>query len=198
MSVSPDAQWRSDGSLRDVFGRRYADTQVMMKPGYRGEHQRGFAPTRYMDEAERARREICFLGRCVHWKNRPHKRPSDALPGGTYIYVLSVDGGFYAKLNQPTDMRELHHSTIPAGRGLICAGMMEIDAQHRLVKVDNHSGHYMPDLSCLLKAVYLLRKAGCSIDDYAVGYVPPVGFGNPPMYNYASARQFLTHAPYPQ
>lgn len=197
MSVSPDSQWRSNGNLTDVFGRRYADTQVMMDRGRRGEDRQGFSPTRYLGPGEQSRQEICFLGRDVHWKNRPFERPSDALRAGTYIYVLGVDGDFYAIENEPTDYRSVHHSTIPAGRGLICAGMMEIDGLHRLVKIDNHSGHYMPDLSCLLKAVYLLRKAGCSIDEYAVGYVPPVGHGNPPMLNYATARQFLIQAPYP-
>ncbi|NUO74312.1 MAG: hypothetical protein HOQ10_16585 [Frateuria sp.] len=191
-----DMQWRSQGGARDIFGRPYERTQAMMGVHYRGEERPGLRQTRYLADSERGAQEICFLGGSVHWKNRPFARPSDGLEPGTYIYVITVDGSFFAIEQDPTDEREVHHSTIPAGKGLICAGMMTIGMSHRLVKVDNHSGHYMPDLSCLLKAVYLLRKHGCSIDDYAVGYVPPVGFGHPPMINYATARQFLVNAPY--
>lgn len=194
---SEEMNWRSSGGARDVFGRPYERSQVLMGRHYRGEDQPGPRQTRYLSATERDAQQICFLGGCVHWRNRPFARPSDGLAAGDYIYVITVNGDFFAIEGDPTDMREVHHSTIPAGKGLICAGMMTVGIKHRLSRVDNHSGHYMPDLSCLLKAVYLLRKNGCSIDHFAVGYVPPVGFGHPPMMNYASARSFLVNAPYP-
>ncbi|TCV95847.1 hypothetical protein EC912_102192 [Luteibacter rhizovicinus] len=197
MSISAEEmQWRSQGGATDVFGRRYDRTQVMMKKHYRGEDNPGPRQTRYLSPLERDDQQISFLSGCVHWMNRPFARPSDGLAPGDYIYVITVDGNFLAIEQQPTDMREVHHSTIPSGKGLICAGHMTVGISHRLVKVDNNSGHYMPDLSCLLKAVYLLRKSGCAIDNFAVGYVPPVGYGSPSMLDYDTARDFLIHAPY--
>ncbi|WP_038223251.1 hypothetical protein, partial [Xanthomonas maliensis] len=134
MSVTEeDLKWRARGGARDVFGRRYSESQVMMQPGRRGEDTQGFPKVWYQNDAERSKQEICFLGGCVHWRNRPAERPSDALREGIYIYVITVDAKFYAIEQQPIDERELHHSTIPAGKGLICAGMLRVDVLHRLV-----------------------------------------------------------------
>lgn len=60
--------------------------------------------------------------------------------------------------------RFFNHSTFTGGDVVVCAGELSINAQGRLLTIDNASGHYQPTGDHLRAALTILR------DDYGVGF----------------------------
>jgi hypothetical protein len=73
--------------------------------------------------------------------------------GNVYTASDQVNKNGYAMFN---------HSTFTAGDDVVCAGMLQIDANGKLVYIDSGSGHYKPVREQLAAALTILR------DDYAV------------------------------
>jgi hypothetical protein len=70
---------------------------------------------------------------------------------------------------------QTNHSSICAGREVICAGNIFF-WKGQLLHIDNSSGHYAPNKAALHKAVQLLLDAGTNPDYLRVGLFQPKSF----------------------
>lgn len=106
----------------------------------------------YLPDSQKQDSELVFKNLKVYYKNSPHNE------------ILRIDPNL--KIDSPNDFdnfsivvvdREkrflgstkfsagsFHHSTLASGREVYFAGVIETNAQGRLLTISNHSGHYQP------------------------------------------------------
>ena len=76
-------------------------------------------------------------------------------PDGSKMYIYAIDeyGNFYA---EPGVAGLLHHSSFNRGKGVICAGVIQV-ANGLPYYISNESGHYKPSTVNLRNAVQLIH-----------------------------------------
>jgi hypothetical protein len=73
---------------------------------------------------------------------------------GGWAYAMDRYGSLFV-INQNTPGEQINHSTLNAGKEVICAGMIKIQAGF-LKMISNNSGHYKPTQKELYNAVQML------------------------------------------
>jgi len=101
---------------------------------------------------------------------------------GTQVMNLPTKGAAKAAI---TARGKTNHSSLCAGREVICAGMIFF-WKGQLIHIDNSSGHYAPKRPALYAAVEILRAAGTNINYLRVGVAKPSGG-----HDYYTAQHFL-------
>ena len=86
------------------------------------------------------------------------------------LFVMDAAGDFYLikqdwiAWNDPAGAPKIHHSTIPAGKGVAAAGKIQV-VDGIIKYIDNESGHYLPDNRQLVAAINSLERKGISKGD---------------------------------
>jgi hypothetical protein len=88
--------------------------------------------------------------------------------GCPFKWVLTADGKFYGLIYLTGDA--IKHSIVTRGAPVASAGFAV--AQGDSITVDDHSGHYQPDLASLQLAVTALKNLGFSSAEVAPDGVP--------------------------
>jgi len=84
--------------------------------------------------------------------------------GGARAYVMDEYGNLYsteAIIGKGTGSN-FNHSTFNAGKDVICAGLIEVQAG-RLQYIDNKSGHYKPSRQNLHNLITILNRLGVNL-----------------------------------
>jgi len=84
------------------------------------------------------------------------------------ILFLNAQSGT-AEQDAITARGQFNHSSLVAGREVICAGCIYF-WKGQLIHIDNNSGHYRPDRDALHRAVTILRDLGAELNYLRVGY----------------------------
>lgn len=110
-------------------------------------------------------------------------------PARMFIYAVDEYGNFYA---QPGSTGVLHHSSFNRGKGVICAGCIQM-ANGIPYYISNESGHYKPSKQALRNAVSLL------VVNYDIPcdnlWVVDMTARDPAQIHYPNGRAFLDNRP---
>lgn len=115
---------------------------------------------------------ICYEGTLFHYDpSNPNNSKKIASTLGikskgienTQAFVLAKDGSLYTAthLNMQPDLKTgivLTHGSFLGGRPVELAGMISINEEGKIDKINNHSGHYMPDKLDLYRGIMKLKK----------------------------------------
>ena len=95
-------------------------------------------------------------------------RPAAAAGNGVWPYAMDEWGNIYTADDRTDEALDgyalFNHSSFTAGDRVVCAGMLKIDVNGRLVQIDTNSGHYKPTNAQLKVVVAILR------DEYHVDF----------------------------
>ena len=102
-------------------------------------------------------------------------------PNRSYVYAMNGYGNlFIVRSNVATPQQDssgftgetyLNHSTLNAGREVVCAGEMKlIDG---VPCIDNNSGHYRPNRTQMHNAICMLQEEGLDLAQWFVGLKRP-------------------------
>lgn len=70
------------------------------------------------------------------------------------IFVLDIYENLYMV------SKSYHHSDILSSENVACAGQYTLNRKGQIKQIDNKSGHYTPDFSCLELVVDIIRENG--------------------------------------
>jgi hypothetical protein len=94
----------------------------------------------------------------------------EKMPCDRYIFVITKKGGLYARKRVDDDGCEIKHSSFKAGKAVMCAGEIEVDANGKITSINHKSGHYMPNKFHLAEGVRWLLDNGFIKEDCRVSY----------------------------
>jgi hypothetical protein len=89
-----------------------------------------------------------------------------------YGDLFTADDGVNSIAHLLSDQRRFNHSTLNAGKDVICAGVLKVN-HGRLTFIDNGSGHYKPTRNNLLNALRLLQNLGVDLQNVEVACLEP-------------------------
>jgi hypothetical protein len=72
----------------------------------------------------------------------------------TGIFVVDVYYNLYMV------SKGFHHSDILSGSDVLCAGEYKLNSKGQIVELNNKSGHYYPDITCLDDVVQIIKQNG--------------------------------------
>ncbi|MGQ0700409.1 MAG: hypothetical protein ACT4PZ_19495 [Panacagrimonas sp.] len=137
----------------------------------------------YLKKAQRYKFMVAIdHGLIVDRKDRPLSTV-DAIWGRAQDHLWAMDA--YANMyvfdvdpagRNLTGLDQVNHSTVNAGKGVICAGMIAVD-QGVLKVITNTSGHYKPSKQDLARALEILVGEGLNLSQ---AEVRTVNFAAPP------------------
>lgn len=86
---------------------------------------------------------------------------------GSILYVYTTD----KKIRVINDHFNYKHITISPERIVKCAGMIKLDSNGKITRIDNNSGHYKPQKIYLERFVEHLKKSIVDLDSFvAIDY----------------------------
>lgn len=91
------------------------------------------------------------------------------------MYVMDMSHRLFIPDGVRTGGGNFNHSSILAGKPVVCAGTLTINGAGKLTYIDNDSGHYKPDTAALQNAVRILFEEfqipafGLSVRDKVTG-----------------------------
>jgi hypothetical protein len=101
--------------------------------------------------------------------------------GRQYVYAINAYGNvFIVQSNVQTPQQDssgytgeanLNHSTLNAGREVVCAGVMSLI--NGVPCIDNNSGHYKPNRTQMHNAICMLAEEGLDLAPWYAGVVRP-------------------------
>ena len=181
--------WRTDVSLETL--KRKLDNKEITQARYdelaaKVEQTRHSTErvTKYFDEGERKAAEITFAedgtarGKTDIKDDGTAGGPEGKLRGARE-FVMDEDGKLhqFQQKVRPTGKQFVsvtgktldedaatHHSSILAGKAVANAGEMEFDAEGKLKKISNKSGHYKPGAGQMIQSLEQLAKQGALLD----------------------------------
>lgn len=109
---------------------------------------------RYLNAEERRKYEVAF-------KDGKLQIPFPYKEGEELLFLLSPDGHLYAgrKDRGTAERIGFYHSSFLSGGNVQGSGMMFVDQEGHLMKINDHSGHYRPgDQQMFATLQYLLRQ----------------------------------------
>jgi hypothetical protein len=89
---------------------------------------------------------------------------------GSFLYVVTLDGRIILG-KEITNV--VQHSTLGGRTAILSAGMMRFE-NGKLISVDNHSGHYLPQPKRLAYTLHALERLGAKVDGLEVMTVEEV------------------------
>lgn len=96
-----------------------------------------------------------------------YSNSGEPVMANNHLYVIDKNGDFYI-WDRVGEKGKYHHSTILAGEPVVCAGAITV-VDGKLVTINNHSGHYKPELRHFKNALRILLLNG--IDNFKASNV---------------------------
>lgn len=116
--------------------------------------------TRYMPRGQRLRYLLESDG-AGGLRYAAGQRSAATVGSHEWPYAMDEWGNLYTADDQlpvnRTGYAMFNHSTFTAGDDVVCAGMLQIDPQGKLLRIDTNSGHYKPTKAQLQEVVRILR-----------------------------------------
>ncbi|WP_115709461.1 hypothetical protein [Legionella sainthelensi] len=121
----------------------------------------------YLDEEQRQKFEATIINGQVY-----NKKTDSLIHDGHYLLAITPSKQIYIASEDQESSRSMlfHHSSFNAGNHLMFAG--EVDLQGgKIVKINNYSGHYLPEITALYRAVLLFKSNNAFDQNLRIGYL---------------------------